>query len=586
MELRPMKTIKQKFVKHTSKSMVLLMVVSMFISMTSFIFSGNKRLDSQESTSRQAFDLLIEEHVDSAWNTVSRYNERYIAGEITLDQAKEYAADVIRNMDYGQDGYFWVDTSNGDNVVLLGSETEGTNRLNILDANGFAYIKSLISQSKQEGGGFTDYQFPKPGQTESLPKRAYTKYFEPFDWVIGTGKYVDDIDTQIRTLRGSMHSETLMLILFTIAYSAVLLAIGIMFAKRLSDNISRQLNGLLVVSQQVAKGDTDINIQKSDIVEIQQLNQSFSEVVKGIYAQVSVLERIANGDFTADILKRSERDILVQSIHKMVSLLNNTLHQINTASEQVKTGASQVSDGAQALAQSATEQASSIELLSAEISAISLQIQNNADNAEGASQMAQIVGAKLIASNEQMSEMSVAMSEISGESTEIAKIIKVIEDIAFQTNILALNAAVEAARAGVAGKGFAVVADEVRNLATKSSEAAKQTSVLIASSVNSVKKGAEITQSTAKSLDEVVEGALQITQLISEISQASVLQTQSISGIKMGVEQISSVVQTNSATSEESAAASEQLNGQAEIMESLVSQFKLKMYDNEFSSHL
>lgn len=571
-----MKSMKQKLVTNTGISMMVLVLTLMIISMLSLIYIGNKQIASQERASRQAFDRLIQEQVGSARSVASHYNDKYIAGEMTLEDAKASAADVIRTMRYGVDGYFWVDTSLGDNVVLLGNETEGTNRLDAKDSNGFAYIQALIAQAKEQNGGFTNYNFPKAGQSEAMPKRAYTSYFQPFDWVIGTGNYVDDIDTEINALRSYIRKETIILLIIAAISGVVLLAVGIIFAARLAQKISSQLKCLLTVSELVAEGDTKIQIQESDIVEIQQLNQSFSAVVSGIYEQVNVLERIADGDFTTNIMARSERDILVQSIHKMISLLNHTLNQISFSAELVKNGASQVSDGAQAFAQSTTEQASSVEVLSAEIAAVSAQIQNTAENAAGVNQLTVTVGEKLNASNRQMVEMSEAMSEISGGSAEIAKIIKVIEDIAFQTNILALNAAVEAARAGTAGKGFAVVADEVRSLAIKSSEAAKQTGVLIENSVNSVKKGAQLTRVTVESLAEVVEGAQEITRHIAEISQASALQTESISEIKQGVEQISSVVQTNSATSEESAATSEELSGQAEMMKSLVSRFQLK----------
>lgn len=585
MKVKAMKSMKQKLVKNTGASMALLLLVSMLISILSLVFTGNERVNSQENTSRADFDRLIQEQVGSALSVASFYHDKYTTGELTLEQAKTAAADVIRAMNYGQDGYFWVDTSQGDNVVLLGNATEGTNRIDAKDSNGFAYIKSLIAQAKQEGGGYTDYNFPKAGQTEALPKRAYTLYFQAFDWVIGTGNYVDDIDKEIHALRGSIQTETVILMAVSICSGLLLLFIGLLFTVRLSKHFSSQLHGLLTISEQVAKGDTNIEILESDIVEIQQLNQSFGAVVSGIHEQVTVLEHIANGDFTASISTRSERDVLVQSIHKMVSLLSHTVDQINSSADQVTCGSSQVSDGAQALAQSATEQASSVELLSAEIADVSAQIKNTADHAASVNHLTALVGEKLNASNQQMAEMSAAMSDISKSSEAIAKIIKVIEDIAFQTNILALNAAVEAARAGTAGKGFAVVADEVRNLAIKSSEAAKQTGVLIDGSVNFVKKGAQISQATAESLVEVVTGAQEITLLIAEISQASSLQTESISEIRLGIEQISSVVQTNSATSEESAAASEELNGQAERMKSLVSRFQLNADKNHLSAY-
>lgn len=577
MKEKKRKSIREKLIINTGTSMALLLFASMIISIGSLIFVGKDRVTSQETTSREAFDRLIKEQVDSAMSIAALYNKKYTTGEITLEQAKAEAADVIRNATYGQDGYFWVDTSQGDNVVLLGNATEGTNRFNATDNEGFSYIKAFIEQAKQAGGGYTDYKFPKPNQTDALPKRAYTSYFEPFDWIIGTGNYVDDIDVEINELLGYIRTETIVLMMISIVSGLLLFGLGLIFTIRISKNFSNHLNGLLLVSEQLAKGDTNIQTLESDIIEIQHLNESFASVVNSTYEQIGVLEQIANGNFTVSLTERSDCDVLVQSINKMVSLLNHTLNQINHSADQVTGGALQVSDSAQDLAESATTQASSVELLLSEITDISTQIKNTADNAASVNQLTTIVGEKLNTSNQQMDEMSMAMFEIDSASTEIRNIIKVIEDIAFQTNTLALNAAIEAARAGVAGKGFAVVADEVRNLATKGSEAAKQTGILIEGSVKTVQKGVDIAKATAESLMDVVDGVQEITQLISGISQASSLQNESISQITLEIGEISSVVQTNSAASEQSAASSEELSSQAELMKSLVSHFQLKM---------
>lgn len=360
------------------------------------------------------------------------------------------------------------------------------------------------------------------------------------------------------------------------------LIIAIVFAIYISRTISRPVIAIEEVAKKMSNGDYDVALLYNGNDEIGSLANSMRAMMNTTKAVIMDIQRglseVAKGNF--DIVPQADfvgvYHQIELSIYDITTQLSATMLQIKQASEQVSSGSDQVSSASQALAQGATEQASSIQQLSASINEIAVQVNSNAENARSANTLSSTVGISIDASNLQMGQMMEAMAEISSSSTQISKIIKAIEDIAFQTNILALNAAVEAARAGAAGKGFAVVADEVRSLATKSSEAAKQTNNLIENSVKSVAKGSKIADETSKSLAEVVTGSQQITSIIGKIATASAEQSSSIYQINIGVEQISAVVQTNSATSEESAAASEELSGQATMMNGLVSKFKLK----------
>ncbi len=358
---------------------------------------------------------------------------------------------------------------------------------------------------------------------------------------------------------------------------------SILLAIRIIHMIVNPMKKISVAAQKIGEGDLNIDIHYESHDEVGQISQAFlnmSGMLKGMIQDIKyILGEMASGNFTvrstcADEYVGEYAEIL-GAMQRINRTLSNAFSRIGEASDQVANGADQVSNGAQALSQGATEQASSIEELSASIAEIASQVKQNAENAKKASESAEDAGTELLHSNEQMKTMVEAMGEISAKSSEISKIIKVIEDIAFQTNILALNAAVEAARAGAAGKGFAVVADEVRNLASKSAEAAKSTTVLIEQTITAVKNGSGIAESTANMMDQSAKATQKAVALIDEIAQASTQQAQSIEQVDVGVEQIAAVVQTNSATAEESAAASEELSGQAQVLKELLGKFKL-----------
>ncbi len=358
--------------------------------------------------------------------------------------------------------------------------------------------------------------------------------------------------------------------------------VSFLLAVRIARGISKPVKEMAAAAQKMAEGDLSVQVSVNSRNEIGQLGEAFSKTVETMKSYISDISlnlgKMAQGDLCITQTSEYKGDFvkLQHSMNYIVTSLNETLIQINQASEQVASGSEQVSGGAQALAQGTAEQASSIEQLSATVSEISDHVKNNAEHASKANRFVNQVGSKIEESNRNMSQMIEAMAQINLSSSQIGKIIKTIEDIAFQTNILALNAAVEAARAGAAGKGFAVVADEVRNLASKSAKAAKDTTMLIENSLLQVENGARIADTTAKSLIQVVEDARAVTNDIEQISAASNHQSDAIGQVMQGVEQISNVVQTNSATAEQSAAASEELSGQAQTLKELVGRFKLK----------
>ena len=371
--------------------------------------------------------------------------------------------------------------------------------------------------------------------------------------------------------------------LMTAIVIAIIL-VGVFFSFVIVRLIKLPISEIEDAAVKMAKGDLDVEIAYTSKDELGVLAEQVRRLIRKLQVIIDdenkFLAKMAAGDFTVDSVCEEEYTggfyPLLISFRGIAKKLNDTMLQISQSSSQVASGSEQVSNGAQALSQGATEQASSVQELAASISEISDKVNENADNARQANAMAGSVSSEMNMSNDKMQQMIQAMGDISSCSSEIGKIIKTIEDIAFQTNILALNAAVEAARAGTAGKGFAVVADEVRNLASKSAEASNNTSVLIENSLKAVENGTQIAGETAQSLLQAVNAVNEMTGIIGNISEASSNQAEAISQITMGIDQISSVVQTNSATAEESAAASEELSSQSQLMKSLVGRFKLK----------
>lgn len=308
------------------------------------------------------------------------------------------------------------------------------------------------------------------------------------------------------------------------------------------------------------------------------MNQTVAFLKRYVDEITHTLEEIGRGNLDQHITDDYLGDFqaIKTALNEITSSLSTTMSDINMATGQVEIGSQQISSGGQALSQGTTEQASSIQELTASIEEVAGETKRNAVNANQANELAMRVRSNAELGNSQMNKMVAAMVDINESSKSISKIIKVIDDIAFQTNILALNAAVEAARAGQHGKGFAVVAEEVRTLAARSAEAAKETTGLIEGSIDKVEAGTKIADQTEESLKEILHEIEQVTDLVGNIARAFNDQASEIAQINQGIEQVSTVVQTNSATAEESAAASEELSGQAEMLKQMVDAFKIK----------
>ena len=458
-----MKNLKVKF------KMLILVICVLLMAFFSFLLSRyyldsmkNTALSQLEEQIRADYDTNIKEEVQNAISMLDAVNKKYENGEYTLDEAKKIGADLLRDMRYGEAGYFWADQTDGTNVVLLGSATEGTNRIGATDANGYTMVKYIIENGQQPGGGFTDYVFPKEGETEYSPKRSYSLLYEPFGWVVGTGNYTDYIDDIIASETAEYEAVYNHNVRNLIILSVALLIIIVLIALVISGNIAKALDIVMKDINVISNGDFSKKINES------LLNRKDDF---GILANCIENMRSEIQSLVAKVKERAETlDDLVIDIKSSVSTMNEEVEDVSATTQE--------------LAASMEETAASSEEIAAMSQNVGEAVKNIADRAQdGANQIVSIRERAANGKRETESrkrQLDSIISEI-GQSLEKAlqdaKVVEQIDALAesiigitSQTNLLALNASIEAARAGEAGKGFAVVADEIRNLAEQSKE--------------------------------------------------------------------------------------------------------------------
>ncbi len=507
---------------------------------------------------------------DSTNALVIRVATPYDYGVLLATYDGHILSDLVKDLRIAETGNAFMIDSTGTMIANMSPELV-EQRQNFIE---FAKTDKSYDSAAQMyqimiGGASGVGQYDYKGETRFC-------YYSPVSgsdgWALGVVAPVKETTTSIT------------LVVFAMGAFAVLsIVIGCLLAFWFAGAIASPVSAIAKRMKLFADGDltSDVPVVKrNDEIGLlaDEITNSVHSVKSYINEIAAVLGTIASGDFSRSVGMEFKGDfkIIQDSIDRTENLLSKTMETINISSEEVAKGSAQVSSGAQNLSQGAVEQAASVEELSSSVNEISYGITNTAQAVEGVSEQAGKVGKAMEAGNAQMQEMMQSMERISRKSKEIEKVNKLIEDIAFQTNILALNAAVEAARAGEAGKGFAVVADEVRNLAGKSANAAKDTSSLVADTIAAVDKGTGIAASTGETLNGVLLETRSMVTAIQESAERLRQQSENANQITAGIEQISAVVQSNSATAEESAAASEELSAQAENLRELMSRFRLR----------
>ena len=487
---------------------------------------------------------------------------------------EEFLNDIVRDINISDNSKAYIIDRNGNTIAAYDSETvkngENIEALAQTDSS-YAGVAAVHGLMRSGATGFWSGDYL--GQ----------KIFMAYHPVEGTNGWSLAVYSPAEDFMGGAY----LAIIFSSIVVVIAIAIATVIAIKLGRSIGKPISICTERIEKLAEGDlaTPVQVIKRND-EVGHLMQAMSTVVgnlNGIIGDIGrILEALSDGDLAVDtvegkMLYRGDFESLQTYVQNIAEKLNGTMLEINVAADQVASGSGHVSGGAQNLSQGAIEQNSSIEELATSIHLISEKITLNSRSCTEARSMVNETAEFVDHANSAMARLTVAMNEINNASAQISKIIKTIDDIAFQTNILALNAAVEAARAGEAGKGFSVVASEVRTLATKSSDAANETSALIKKSIEAVQNGTNIASETASTMQSVEERASSVEKLVKEIASASEQQAEMIVQVTNSIEQISAIVQDNSATAEESAASAEELSSQAETLKNLIGSFKIRI---------
>jgi len=492
-------------------------------------FNGSKdNVKNLDAMLRNDFDRESKFEVQIVHSLIASIHSMQKKGEISNEKAQKLAKNIIRELRYGNDGYFWIDTKEGVNLVNLGLETEGTNRYNMKDSHGKFVIQELNTVAQEDGGGYTDYWYPKKGETEPSPKRGYSLAYKPYDWVIGTGNYIDDIDAII-ALESEKNKEHLIhTIYLLISIGAFVLLISALISFKFGKRISNPIIDMAGKIRHIAEGNLQVEVQTSLKDEIGSMAKSMQAMIKNLTA---IVERIKAG-------------------------ANN----ISQASREV-------SSSAESIAQGANEQASSTEEISSSMEEMASSISQNSTNSQEASNIA-------TSASEHVDKVQSSFDKMLDSLNLITAKISIIHEIAEKTDLLAINASIEAAKAGENGKGFAVVANEVRQLAIRCRNAADEIDTISADTVS-------VSTESGKLLKGLIPEIQKTSSLIQEISAASLEQDSGAQQVNQALLQLNTVTQQNSASSEELAAAAANLDNLANQLIETISFLAIAGDDND-----
>ncbi len=526
------------------------MMFSINFSINSMQAINTRILQEEEENIRKDYDDSIRQQVGQVIWLLDSYKADIDAGIYTKEEGMKLAADKVRSLRYGTDGYFWIDQSDGINVVLLGSDTEGTNRLDTKDVTGYAMVKDFIQGAVANGSYYSDYQYPKEGGTEPMPKRAYTQYYEPFDWVVGTGNYIDNIDDQIAASTETANQFTKEKITTFAIVCALFQLLIILYLIITILNITKPLKLVMKALQSMSEGDFSAKLDSSSLKR----RDDFGKLL-------NILEKMRTsiGGLISDVMKETcQTTASVNGIMENITRLNSEIEDVSSTTTQLS-----------ASMEETAATASNIDEMTKDIESAA---KNIADRAQEGSERAETIHKKAIgaknSANESKTSLILQKQSIEDRLQETLAKIKVVAEISTlaesimeitaQTNLLSLNASIEASRAGEAGKGFAVVADEIRKLAEQSKQSTeniKKVTGQVNESVGSLAKDAKqlltfIDTQVMESIDvfeaianDYNEDASEIDSLVADFSAISEELLASINNIADSLDEISQAAQ-------------------------------------------